>query len=189
MPGQHNILNALAAFTIADLIEISLESVKSSLQQFTGVDRRFEVKGVVNDIMIIDDYAHHPSEIAATISAARSGWDRNLIIVFQPHLYSRTRDFYKEFTQELANADQVILTEIYAAREDPIPDVDGNLLLKEALNNGYQHFLYIPEKEDIEKHLVDHLQSGDMIITMGAGDIWTVAENLVHKLTRRFKEV
>jgi UDP-N-acetylmuramate--alanine ligase len=186
IPGQHNILNALAAFTIADLIEVSLDNVKLSLQQFTGVDRRFEVKSVVNNIMIVDDYAHHPSEIAATISAARSGWDRNLIIVFQPHLYSRTRDFYKEFAQALSTADQVILADIYAAREDPIPNVDGNLILREAKNNGYQHFLFIPEKQKIEQHLVDHIQPGDMVITMGAGDIWTVSENLVGRLQKQY---
>jgi len=182
IPGQHNILNALAAFTIADLLEIQLETIKSSLHQFTGVDRRFEIKGVVNDIMIIDDYAHHPTEVAATISGAKNGWGRNLIIVFQPHLFSRTRDFFKDFTKALAKADEVILADIYPAREEPIPDVDSNLIVREAEHQGQKNFRYIGEKEAIETYLIDHLKSGDMIITMGAGDIWTISDNLLAKL-------
>jgi UDP-N-acetylmuramate--alanine ligase len=182
IPGQHNILNSLAAFTVADLLEIPLEIVKSSLHQFAGVDRRFEIKGVVNDIMIIDDYAHHPTEISATIAAARTGWNRNLVVVFQPHLYTRTRDFYPEFTASLSAADQVIIAEIYPAREEPIPGVNSALIIKEAQKNGYQHFRYIADKKAIEQYLFRKIKSGDMVITMGAGDIWTVAENVLTQL-------
>jgi UDP-N-acetylmuramate--alanine ligase len=182
IPGQHNILNALAAFTVADILELPLETVKSSLHRFTGVDRRFEIKGVVNDIMIIDDYAHHPTEIAATIAAARTGWDRNLVVVFQPHLYSRTRDFYPEFAASLSEADQVIVADIYPAREEPIPEVNSTLIIKESQKKGYHNIRYIADKKDIEQYLLTQIKSGDMVITMGAGDIWTVAENILNQL-------
>jgi len=182
IPGQHNILNALAAFIIGDLLRIPVEKITSALNQFSGVDRRFEIKGMINDIMIVDDYAHHPTEVAATIATARSGWKRRLIVVFQPHLFSRTRDFYKEFSVALAKADQVIITDIYPAREEPIPNIDSNLIVNEAKSRGYHNFNYIAEKEEIETSLLQHMQSGDMIITMGAGDIWTVSKNLLDKL-------
>ena len=182
IPGQHNILNALAGYIVGEILMIPVEKIKTALQQFTGVDRRFEIKGVINDIMIVDDYAHHPTEVAATIASARSGWNRNLIIVFQPHLFSRTRDFFKEFTVALAKADEVILADIYPAREEPIPDVDSNLIINEAEKQRHHNFQYIPKKEAIETHLLNHAKSGDMIITMGAGDIWTVSESLLTKL-------
>ena len=182
IPGKHSVLNALAAFTAADILEIPLETVKTALLEFSGVDRRFEIKGIVNDIMIIDDYAHHPTEIEATIEAARSGWNKNVIAVFQPHLYSRTRDFYKEFASALSKADQVVLADIYPAREEPLPGVDSSLILREAEKSGLNHFSHIADKSKIEEYLIGKLKPGDMVITMGAGDIWTVAENLKEKL-------
>ena len=185
IPGQHNILNALAGFIVGEVLMIPVEKIKTALHHFTGVDRRFEIKGVINDIMIVDDYAHHPTEVAATIASARSGWNRNLIVVFQPHLFSRTRDFFKEFTVALAKADEVILADIYPAREEPIPDVDSNLIINEAEKQGHHNFQYIPKKGAIETHLFNHTKSGDMIITMGAGDIGTVSENLLTKLPSR----
>jgi UDP-N-acetylmuramate--alanine ligase len=182
IPGQHNILNALAAFIVGEKLNIPVEKMKVALHKFSGVDRRFEIKGVINDIMVIDDYAHHPTEIAATIAGAKSGWNRKLIVVFQPHLFSRTRDFYKDFASELSNADEVILADIYPAREAPIPNVNSNLIIKEALKQGNNNFQHIPDKYAIEKYLLTHIKSGDMVITMGAGDIWTVSENLLEKL-------
>jgi UDP-N-acetylmuramate--alanine ligase len=182
IPGEHNVLNSLAAFIVGDLLKIPVEKIKSALHQFSGVDRRFEIKGVINNIMIVDDYAHHPTEVAATIAGARNGWDKNLIIVFQPHLFSRTRDFFKEFTKALSKADQVIIADIYPAREEPIPNVDSNLIITEAENQGYHNFQYIAQKEEIEEYLLNQIRSGDMIITMGAGDVWTVSENLLTKL-------
>ena len=186
IPGEHNILNALAAFIIGDMLSIPVEEIQTALQQFSGVDRRFEIKGVINDIMIVDDYAHHPTEVAATISSARSGWKNRLIVVFQPHLFSRTRDFYKEFARVLSKADQVILADIYPAREDPIPGVDSNLIIIEAENQGWNNFRHIAKKEEIEAYLHHTLRPGDMIITMGAGDIWTVSENLLDKLPDQY---
>ena len=182
IPGKHNVLNSLAAFTVGDILRIPVKKIKTALDQFQGVDRRFEIKGVINNIMIIDDYAHHPTEVAATIAGARNGWNRNLIIVFQPHLFSRTRDFFIDFTLALSKADQVIVADIYPAREDPIPGVDSNLIITEADKQGYKNFQYIAEKDEIETYLSDHTKSGDMIITMGAGDIWTVSENLLRRL-------
>jgi UDP-N-acetylmuramate--alanine ligase len=186
IPGEHNVLNSLAAFIVGDILRIPVEKIKAALEHFRGVDRRFEIKGVINDIMIIDDYAHHPTEVAATIAGARNGWRKNLIIVFQPHLFSRTRDFFKEFTMALSKADQVIVADIYPAREEPIPDIDSNLIVLEAENRGYDHFQYIARKEEIETYLLDHIKSGDMIITMGAGDILTVSENLLENLRGKY---
>ena len=188
IPGIHNVLNSLAAFTIADVLEINLESVKSSLSEFTGVDRRFEIKGVVNDIMIVDDYAHHPSEVAATLTGAKNGWDRHLLAIFQPHLFSRTRDFYKDFATELSFADEIILTNIYPAREEPIAGVDSSLILDEAKQLGFDNFILISNKREIEAYLIEKLKPGDMVITMGAGDIWTISENLVEMLHEKYNE-
>jgi len=186
IPGEHNVLNSLAAFIVGDILGIPVEKIKTALDQFQGVDRRFEIKGVINNIMIIDDYAHHPTEVAATIAGARNGWKRNLIIVFQPHLFSRTRDFFIDFTLALSKADQVIVADIYPAREDPIPGVDSNLIITEANKQGYKNFQYFAQKDEIETYLSDHIKSGDMIITMGAGDIWTVSENLLDNLRGKY---
>jgi len=186
IPGKHNVLNALAAYIVGELLRIPVEKIKESLQQFIGVDRRFEIKGVINDMMIVDDYAHHPTEITATISSAITGWKRHLIVIFQPHLFSRTRDFYKEFARALSKADQVILADIYPAREEPLPGVDSNLIVTEAKKQGFNNFKYIKQKEEIEAYLLSHVNSGDMIITMGAGDIWTVSENLLAYLREKY---
>jgi UDP-N-acetylmuramate--alanine ligase len=186
IPGEHNVLNSLAAFIVGDILKIPVEKIKTALDQFQGVDRRFEIKGEINNIMVIDDYAHHPTEVAATIAGARNGWKRNLIIVFQPHLFSRTRDFFEEFTTALSKADRVIIADIYPAREEPIPGVDSNLIISEANKQGYDNFQYIAQKNEIVTYLLDHIKSGDMIITMGAGDIWTVSENLLDNLRHQY---
>ncbi len=185
VPGKHNILNALAAFIVALELKIPIEIIKDALYNFDGVERRFEIKGTVNNITIVDDYAHHPTEVAATIESAKSGWQKQVIVVFQPHLYSRTRDFFKEFTTALSNADKVILASIYQAREEPIPDVSSKLILEEAKKQGFTNFEYIEDMEFIADTLNDRLKPGDMVITMGAGNIWIVGEKLLSKLKGR----
>jgi UDP-N-acetylmuramate--alanine ligase len=172
----------MAAFILGHHLNIPFVTIKEALEQFRGVDRRFEIKGTINDIMVVDDYAHHPTEVAATIESAKIGWKKHTIVVFQPHLFSRTRDFYKEFTTALSLADEVIIAKIYPAREDPIPGVSAEMIVEYAKEKGYDNFQYIPDKEAIENYLLNQLKPQDMIIVMGAGDIWTIAEDLLLNL-------
>ncbi len=168
MPGKHNVMNALGACAMTHEMGIEFSLIKSGLESFRGVERRFEHKGIKAGVQFIDDYAHHPSELEATLDAARSGWPKSRIIaVFQPHLYSRTRDFAKEFAQALQLADMAIITDIYPARETPIPGVSSELILESAEN--IEHLSTIA---DVHKYLQVQLQDGDLLITMGAGDIW-----------------
>ena len=121
VPGEHNVLNSLAAVTLGLEMGLSFNEIKKGIQNYSGVRRRFDIKGVHKNIMVVDDYAHHPTEVKATILAAKDGWQRRIMTIFQPHLFTRTRDFYKEFASALKLADYVILTDIYPAREKPIP--------------------------------------------------------------------
>ena len=168
MPGLHNVMNALGSATLALKMGIKFSSIQEGLEAFRGVERRFEQKGQRDGILFIDDYAHHPSELAATLNAARRGWSNSRIIaVFQPHLYSRTRDFAVEFAQALELADLGIVTDIYPAREKPIPGVNAKLI-----TDASQKLLLIPTMKEVHDYLKDSLQANDLLITMGAGDIW-----------------
>lgn len=178
IPGLHNIKNSLVAVCIAREIGIPFEIIKKALESFTGVYRRFEVKHN-KKIMVVDDYAHHPTETTATLSAVRAGWKRRLIAVFQPHLYSRTRDFYPEFGRSFLNSDVFICTDVYPAREKPIEGISGKLISDAAKNFGHKNVLYIEDKNDIPKKLEEVARDGDIVITMGAGDIWKYGEKYV----------
>ncbi len=182
LPGLHNIKNSLAAITLGLELEIPFPTIQTALESFTGVHRRFEIKGEVNGIIIVDDYAHHPTEIKATLRAARKGWEKRVIAVFQPHLYSRTRDFYQDFGQSFFDADILVITDIYPAREEPIPGVTGELIAGAARSFGHRQVVYIPEKEEVSDYLQSIARKGDMVITMGAGDIWRTGETLLKKL-------
>ncbi len=169
MPGDHNVLNALGACAICHEMGINFKHIKAGLESFQGVERRFQLKGFVRGVQFIDDYAHHPSEVEATLLAARSGWANSRIIaVFQPHLYSRTRDFAEEFAAALQIADLIILTDIYPAREQPIPGVSSEMIMEYGPNT-IQH---LPRIEDVYAYLKPKLLNNDLVITMGAGDIW-----------------
>ncbi|MBC8376524.1 MAG: UDP-N-acetylmuramate--L-alanine ligase [FCB group bacterium] len=169
MPGDHNVMNALGACTLAHEMGIDFKYIKAGLESFHGMERRFQLKGSKNGVQFVDDYAHHPSEIEATLLAARSGWATSRIIaVFQPHLYSRTKDFAQEFAAALEIADIAILTDIYPARELPIPGVTSDLILK----HGSDKIQLLSHIEDVHKFLKPNLQTNDLVITMGAGDIW-----------------
>ena len=169
MPGDHNVMNALGAGTLAHQMGIDFKHIKAGLESFHGVERRFQLKGSKDGVQFVDDYAHHPSEIEATLLAARSGWvNSRIIAVFQPHLYSRTKDFAQEFAAALEIADIAILTDIYPARELPIPGVTSDLILE----HGSDKIQLLPHIEDVHKFLSPKLQSNDLVITMGAGDIW-----------------
>ena len=179
VPGKHNVKNALAAITIALELEISIEKIKLGLEQYMGVRRRFDIKYTTkNNIIIVDDYAHHPSEVSATINAAKTGWGNRVIAVFQPHLFTRTRDFYKEFAESFLLSDILIVTDIYAAREKSIKGISGKMIIEEAKKRGHQNLQYINNQNDIAIYLKKIIKKDDMIITMGAGNIWRQCENI-----------
>jgi len=182
LPGIHNVKNSLAAVAVGLELEIPFEIIKKALEKFTGVHRRFEIKAEVKGILVVDDYAHHPTEIKASLKAARDGWDRRVVAVFQPHLYTRTRDFCQDFGQSFFDADILVVTDIYPAREDPIPGVTGELVSNEARSLGHRQVVYIPEKEDAVEYLLGIVREGDLVITMGAGDIWKVGEALIESM-------
>lgn len=184
LPGIHNVRNSLAALAVGIELEISFDIIKRALESFTGVHRRFEIKADINDMLIVDDYAHHPTEIQVTLKAAREGWNRRVVAVFQPHLYTRTRDFYHDFGQSFFDADVLIVTDIYAAREMPIEGVTGALIANEAKSLGHRKVNYISDKNDVPDYLLKNIEPGDLIITLGAGDIWKTGEDLIAKLEK-----
>ena len=183
VPGMHNVRNALAAVAVGLELEVSFEKVRDGLQQFTGVRRRFEKVGEADDIVVIDDYAHHPTEIRATVDAASQGYpDRRIVAVFQPHLYSRTRDFLDEFARSFFNTDQLVLTDIYGSREDPIEGIDGQALADRAEQFGHRAVHYVPDKTELPERLREWTAPGDIVLMLGAGDIWRASRTFVDLL-------
>jgi UDP-N-acetylmuramate--alanine ligase len=173
IPGLHNVRNALAAIAVSLELGVAEEDIRAALNDFTGVYRRFEIKGEKRGVMVIDDYAHHPSEVAATLQAARSGWhDRRIICVFQPHTYTRTRDFCADFGKSFGDADCLIIADVYPAREEPIEGVTGNIIAESARQYGHRDVRYVPDKHDIPSTLKTLVREGDIVLTLGAGDIW-----------------
>ncbi len=179
VPGRHNVLNALAAIAVGLEMQVPFATIKRGVEKFTGVFRRWEVKADVHGITVIDDYAHHPTEIRATLQGAKGGWRRRVVCVFQPHLYSRTRDFYEDFGRAFFDADVLVLTDVYPAREEPIQGVTGELIANAAKDFGHKQVHYVPDKTKIPAFLASIARKGDMIITMGAGDIWKFGEEFV----------
>lgn len=178
VPGLHNVKNSLVAVTIALELTVPFETIKLALERFSGVYRRFEVK-YDKEIMVVDDYGHHPTETTATLSGIRSGWQRRLVSVFQPHLFSRTRDFYQEFGRSFLNSDVFICTDIYPAREEPIEGISGALVAEAARKMGHKNVIFVPNKEDVPATLLRITEPGDIIVTLGAGDIWKYGEKFV----------
>ncbi len=186
IPGEYNVLNALAAIAVGLELDIPFGKIKSGLEKFSGVNRRFEVTGTFDDIMVVDDYAHHPTEIAATLQGARNGWpERRIVAVFQPHLYSRTRDFYREFARSFFEVDVLVVTEVYPAREEPIPGINGKLIADTARTLGHREVHYVANKNEVPSYVTELLQPGDMVITLGAGDIWKYGRELVEILKKK----
>jgi UDP-N-acetylmuramate--alanine ligase len=183
IPGVHYVKNSLVAVCIAKELGIKFEIIKKALESFAGVYRRFEVK-YNKEILVIDDYAHHPTETSATLAGIRAGWNRRLVAVFQPHLYSRTRDFYQEFGRSFLNSDIFICTDVYPAREEPIEGVSGKLIADMAKKFGHKNVIYIEDKNEIPSFLMSIKEENDIIITMGAGDIWKYGERFVEMLKK-----
>ena len=181
LPGVHFVKNSLVAVTIAKEMGISFDVIKKAIESFKGVYRRFETK-YDNDVLVIDDYAHHPTETNATLSGIRAGWRRRLVAVFQPHLYTRTRDFYAEFGRSFLNTDVFICTDVYPAREKPIEGVSGKMIADAAKSFGHKNVIYEPDKTKVPALLKDIHQKDDIIVTLGAGDIWKFGEKFVEMI-------
>lgn len=179
VPGRHNIKNALAAVAVGLEMEVPFDIIARALGDFSGVFRRFEIKGEKQGVLVVDDYGHHPTEIEATLKAAKEGFNRRLIAVFQPHLYSRTRDFFREFGSAFHQADILLVTDIYPAREEPIAGVSGELVARAAVESGHRRVEYIADKELIPEALKKIVRPGDMVITLGAGDIYRTGERFL----------
>lgn len=185
VPGDHNVKNALAAIAVGIELGIPFENIKSGLERFSGVFRRFQVKMETKDLIVIDDYAHHPTEVQATIQAARNGWpDRRIVAVFQPHLYSRTQQMYKEFGLSFFHAETLIVTGIYPSREKPIEGVTGQLISDTAKRFGHKDVRYLKEIKQMPQMLKEVVQKDDIIITMGAGDIYKYNQLFVDELNK-----
>ena len=182
IPGRHNVLNALACIAVARLAGVEFTQIQDALAGFHGAKRRFQTKGKERGVWVVDDYAHHPTEIAVTLAAARQTTPGRLICVFQPHRYSRTQLLREEFGSCFKNADLLLLTDVYAAGEAPIPGISGETLMEEVAKQTGQDAVYLPERADLERYLAQHVRAGDLVITMGAGNILEVGEALVAQL-------
>jgi len=184
LPGEHNVLNALASLAVATEDGIDDESIIKALAEFEGIGRRFEALGemqlAVNrgSIQLIDDYGHHPTEVAATIKAVRSGWPKNrLVMIYQPHRYSRTRDLYEDFANVLSEVDVLILLDVYAAGEEVIPGADSRSLCRTIRLRGHIDPIFVEDQQALEKVIGDILENDDLVLTQGAGNIGTLASN------------
>ena len=176
IPGRHNVLNALATTAVADACGLPFNGIASALSHFHGAKRRFQTKGVVHDIWVVDDYAHHPTEINATLTAARDMGTHRVVCLFQPHRYTRTKLLLDKYGAAFKKADKLIVTDVFSAGEDPIPGVSGELIAKKVKETTGQDVTYIPHKEDLVAYLKENARPMDLIITMGAGDIYKVGE-------------
>jgi UDP-N-acetylmuramate--alanine ligase len=185
VPGHHSVRNALAAVAVGLELDVPFAKIASALAGFRGAERRFETRGEIDGITVIDDYGHHPTEIAAVLAAARAARPQRIVVAFQPHRYTRTRDLMNEFGAALAAADEVVLTNIYAASEDPIPGVtiDALAAAVNAVRSAPVHL--VPKLDDMAARVADIARSGDLVITLGAGSIASLAGHLVAELERR----
>jgi UDP-N-acetylmuramate--alanine ligase len=182
VPGLHNVYNALAATAVGLDLDLGFATIQEALGDFIGVARRFQILGEPQGIMVVDDYAHHPAEIQATLNAAKTGFDRGVIALFQPHRYTRTKALLQEFATAFYQADRLFVTEIYPAGERPIPGVHGGQIAEAVANHGHKSVTYIRAKEDLVGAVLAVARPGDVVLTMGAGDIWKIGEQIVQIL-------
>ena len=186
VPGLHNIYNALASIAVGLELEVAFESIASALANYTGVNRRFQIKGEAAGIVVIDDYGHHPTEIRATLVAAKLGSaGRRMVVLFQPHRYTRTQDLLDEFARSFNNADVLMVTDIYAASEDPIEGVSAEALVESVRRFGHKDARYVGSVDDATRALLEELRPNDMVITLGAGNVYRVGERLPELLKER----
>ena len=183
LPGLHNVKNALAAIAVADELQVGDAAVIAALEKFEGIDRRFQELGDIETkngvVKLVDDYGHHPTEIAATLAAAKAGYpDRRTVLVFQPHRYTRTRDLMDDFATVLSEADALVLLDVYAAGEEPIAGADGRTMARAVRTRGAVDPVFVERLDDLADVLQDVLADGDLVLTMGAGDIGAYAHSL-----------
>jgi len=189
MPGKHNVLNSLAAITIAHLLGVETTVMQKALQAFDGIGRRMQQYGEIETskghVLLVDDYGHHPTEIKATMEAAKNAWsDRRIVVVFQPHRYTRTRDLFEDFSKVLSQADALVVTEIYAAGEEHIAGADGRALCAAIRARGRANPVFVEDLNDLNTSILDVIEKGDVLLTLGAGSIGAIAEKLPEALAK-----
>jgi len=186
MPGLHNVQNALAAIAIADELGVEKQKIAQALEKFAGIGRRFQMYGELDinnhKAMLIDDYGHHPTEVNATIGAIRKGWpDKRLVVLFQPHRYSRTRDLFEDFVHALSKVDQLILLEVYSAGEDTITGADSRALSRSIRNRGKVDPIFVEDHDEINSVLQATIQDGDILLTLGAGNVGAIGAGIYER--------
>jgi UDP-N-acetylmuramate--alanine ligase len=178
VPGRVSVLNSLAAVGAARELGLGVGEIVSGLESFSGVERRFQVKADAGGILVVDDYGHHPTEIRATLRTAKEAFSRRTVVVFQPHRYSRVKELFEEFCRAFHQADVVLVTEIYAAGEDPIPGITGEALALGIEKHGHRHVRFTPSLDDVPGALEEELVDGDLVLTLGAGTVTSVSDRL-----------
>jgi len=182
VPGRFNVANALATIAAARELDMPFDAIREGLFKYEGVGRRLEVKGTVQGVTVVDDYGHHPTEILETLTAARQVWKGRIIVVFQPHRYTRTQKLFQEFLSAFPGADHLIITDIYAASEKAIEGVDAARFTEGIRQSGHPDVAYIPDFEGIVDHLLKMARPTDVIITQGAGNVWKVGDAFLQRV-------
>jgi len=185
LPGRHNVLNALATIAVALELGVRFDQAAAALEGFPGIERRFETKGEVGGVRVVDDYAHHPAEITATLSSARGLHPGRIVVAFQPHRYSRTRDLWDEFTTAFNDADLLFVTAIHSAGESKLPGIESAPLVEAIAAHGHRHVQLVPDLDAVLDRLVAEVKPGDLVMTLGAGSIATLGARLVERLRER----
>ncbi len=185
IPGEHSVLNSLAALAVGLELEIPFDRIAAALGGFVNADRRFQIKGRSGDILVVDDYGHHPTEIIATLNAAKRACNRRIVAVFQPHRYSRTRALAEDFARAFDDAEVLVVLPVYAAGEDPLPGVTAEGLVGRIKRAGHRNVTYASDFPRAQEVLEENLREGDLLITLGAGDVWKIAEEFLGAPPRR----
>ena len=185
MPGLHNVYNSLAAVAVGLELGVDFGAIASALGEFEGISRRFEIKGEVNDVLVLDDYGHHPVEVRSTLTAAASRWNRRLVVLFQPHRYTRTQKLLEEFGRSFYDATVLVVAGIYAASEEPIEGVSGANIVEAARRHGHRDAEYVEDLDGVFERAMEIIEPGDVVITLGAGDIYKVGERVLSALTAK----
>ncbi len=182
IPGIHNVSNALAAISVALEMDVPVDLIRSGLAAFSGVERRFQIRGEKDGIVVVDDYGHHPTEIRATLAAARATWSRRVVVVFQPHRYSRTRDLADDFSSAFEQADVVYVLDIYPGGEEPLPGISGKTIVEKIQGSGHPAVHWVNSDSGLITRLRDELREGDVLFTLGAGDVGKIGKELFETL-------
>lgn len=186
MPGIHNVYNVLATVATAFELDVDFKTVQEALAGFSGIQRRFQMKAEVGNILVFDDYGHHPTEIKTTLRAAKAGWRRRIVVLFQPHRYTRTQALFDDFLTAFYEADVLVITDIYPAGEEEIQGVHARHLFEGIREHGHKDVRYISDRQEIIHYLPTVIMPGDLVITLGAGDIYRVGEDLIEELRRKY---